>query len=116
MMEIEPSSHETKENSDGPADVMQRLKEAQPLASGLKIWRRVVSGQILWTSKTPINISFSSRLKTLERNAKHIQYLLACFSTLGGANHLCNRPAEALVLARQQVRLSCEGLHLYIVS
>jgi len=45
---------------------------------------------------------FGDRLRSLERNAMHIQYLLACLSTLGGANHLCNRPIEALALARRQ--------------
>lgn len=58
--------------------------------------------RVYYTNQTPINTSFSGRLQYLQRQAKHAQYLLACLSTLGGANHLCNKPLEALALARQQ--------------
>ena len=44
----------------------------------------------------------SRNLRMIERKAGHIQYLLACLSTLGGAHHLCNKPLEALQLALQQ--------------
>jgi len=44
----------------------------------------------------------SRNMRLLERKASHIQYLLACLSTLGGANHLCNKPAAAMQLAIRQ--------------
>ncbi len=52
-----------------------------------------------------MNLSFCYRLQHLQHNAKFAQYLLACLSTLGGSNHLCNKPRQALVLARQQEAL-----------
>jgi hypothetical protein len=44
-------------------------------------------------------------MRMLERRASHIQYLLAVLSTLGGANHLCNKPKQALQLALRQEAL-----------
>lgn len=48
------------------------------------------------------DLQMAYRLIHLQRQAKLYQYLFACISTLGGANHLCNRPQEALVLAERQ--------------
>jgi hypothetical protein len=58
--------------------------------------------KLVFTDRMPLNMSFCYRLRRLERDAKYMQYLLACLSTLGGANHLCNKPHIALILARQQ--------------
>ena len=58
--------------------------------------------KIYYTDKIPINRPFNDRLRKLEKDAKHLQYLMACLSTLGGSNHLCNKPKAALLLARQQ--------------
>ena len=46
--------------------------------------------------------SFCGHVFRMLRRAALAQYTLACLSTLGGANHLCDRPAQALVLARRQ--------------
>jgi len=68
-----------------------------------KIWLRLTRDmRLYYTDKCPMNTSFSGRLQRLLRSAKHAQYLLACLSTLGGANHLCNKPRQALALAKQQ--------------
>lgn len=83
------------------------------------IWLRAVNGRkseltIVVTNRMPMNLSWCLRLGRLERDAKHVQYLMACLSTLGGANYLCNKPHAALRLARQQellgLRLGSEEL------
>jgi len=61
--------------------------------------------QYYLTTQSPINMGLCERLRRLQRDAKHMQYLMACLSTLGGSNHLCNKPRAALVLARQQEHL-----------
>jgi len=68
-----------------------------------RIWLRLGSDmRLYYTDRAPMNTSYSGRLQRLLRDAKHAQYLLACLSTLGGANHLCNKPRQALALAKQQ--------------
>lgn len=52
--------------------------------------------------KIVFNLRFGDRLRFLEKRAQHVQYQLACLSTLGGAYHLCNDPRAALVIARRQ--------------
>lgn len=49
-----------------------------------------------------LGLTFTRRLNTLRREAKHLQYMFAVTSTLGGANHLCNRPVQALMMAKKQ--------------
>ena len=49
-----------------------------------------------------LGLMFTRRLNTLRREAKHLQYMFAVTSTLGGANHLCNRPERALIMAKKQ--------------
>ena len=63
-MEVTIESIGSKEGTGGAADVVAKRREVWPM----KIWLRIVDGQLVMTSKTPMNISFSSRLKTLERN------------------------------------------------
>lgn len=46
--------------------------------------------------------SFCGHVFRMIRRAALAQYTLACLSTLGGANHLCDRPLQALVMARRQ--------------
>lgn len=48
------------------------------------------------------NLRFSKHLRRLERAGAHMQYQIACLSTLGGAYHLCDDPKTALLLARKQ--------------
>ena len=59
--------------------------------------------------KWGLGLSFTRRLNTLRREAKHLQYMFAVTSTLGGANHLCNRPDRALIMAKKQEEI---GLRL----
>lgn len=40
-------------------------------------------------------------LLKLQKKSIIVQHLLACFSTLGGAYHLCDHPYQAMVIARQ---------------
>jgi Domain of unknown function (DUF4807) len=54
----------------------------------------------------PLGRSFTRRLNRLQWEATHIQYSIACLSTLGGAYHLCNRPKVALALAKSQERVA----------
>jgi hypothetical protein len=49
-----------------------------------------------------VNMTFAGRLYRLQLEAIKNQYLFACFSTLGGAYHLCNHPKQALILAKKQ--------------
>eukprot|EP01041_Mallomonas_annulata_P009096 gene9096-18844_t len=49
-----------------------------------------------------IDFAWSERIFKVLKEALNAQYQLACLSTLGGAYHLCNRPVQALALARQQ--------------
>jgi hypothetical protein len=53
----------------------------------------------------PMDLSFCFKLRKLQYQASIIQYQIACMSTLGGANHLCNRPKEALRIAIKQEKL-----------
>ena len=52
--------------------------------------------------KLSLGMAFTRRLNTLRREARHLQYLFAVTSTLGGANHLCNQPIKALMYAKNQ--------------
>jgi hypothetical protein len=49
-----------------------------------------------------IDFRFYSKLRYLEKVAIISQYQLAYLSTLGGAYHLCNRPAVAFEIAKRQ--------------
>ena len=53
-------------------------------------------------NKLSLGEDFSRRLNTLRREARHMQYLIAVTSTLGGANHLCNKPERAMEMALRQ--------------
>jgi len=61
-----------------------------------------IIAEVASPTEMTINKSFAGRLWRLQSRANLAQYLIACLSTLGGANHLCNRPKEALVIARKQ--------------
>ena len=52
--------------------------------------------------KQSLGEDFGRRLNTLSREARHMQYLIAVTSTLGGANHLCNKPERAMEMALRQ--------------
>ena len=52
--------------------------------------------------KETLGEDFGRRLNTLSREARHMQYLIAVTSTLGGANHLCNKPERAMEMALRQ--------------
>jgi hypothetical protein len=54
------------------------------------------------STKDSLGEGFGRRLNTLSREAKHMQYLIAVTSTLGGANHLCNKPRRAMEMALRQ--------------
>ena len=45
---------------------------------------------------------YARRLNSVIRLARYISYQLACLSTLGGANHLCDKPKTALKIAMRQ--------------
>jgi hypothetical protein len=45
---------------------------------------------------------YARRLNSVIRIARYISYQLACLSTLGGANHLCDKPKTALKIAMRQ--------------
>ena len=45
---------------------------------------------------------YARRLNIVIRIARYISYQLACLSTLGGANHLCDKPKTALKIAMRQ--------------
>ncbi len=45
---------------------------------------------------------YARRLNSVIRIARFISYQLACLSTLGGANHLCDKPKVALKIAMRQ--------------
>ena len=53
-------------------------------------------------NKLSLGEDFGRRLNTLSREARHMQYLIAVTSTLGGANHLCNKPERAMEMALRQ--------------
>ena len=63
--------------------------------------------------KWNLGLSFTRRLNKLRKEAKHLQYMFAVTSTLGGANHLCNRPVQALLMAKKQEEV---GLRLHASS
>ena len=52
--------------------------------------------------KLDIGYSFSGKLRRLQREYHWVQHQLAYLSTMGGANHLCNKPLVALEIARKQ--------------
>jgi hypothetical protein len=52
-----------------------------------------------------IDYQFYSKLRHLEKVAVISQYQLAYLSTLGGAYHLCNKPAVAYEIAKRQEML-----------
>lgn len=45
---------------------------------------------------------YARRLNNIIRIARFVSYQLACLSTLGGANHLCDKPIVALKIAMRQ--------------
>ena len=49
-----------------------------------------------------LGLAWTERLLKLLKLSIHAQYELACLSTLGGAYHLCDRPRQALQLAKRQ--------------
>lgn len=61
--------------------------------------------EIVNLPKLDIGYSFSGKLRRLQREYHWVQHQLAYLSTMGGANHLCNRPLVALEIARKQEQI-----------
>lgn len=78
-------------------------KPSSPPSSSSKVMaQKTVENAEDYVFVISMDKSFARRLIRLQREAMFIQYNIAVLSTLGGANHLCNKPEMALVLACRQ--------------
>lgn len=94
-------------------ETMCKQLELQPqqIPSGIKNQQIKVPQSFqasLSTPLLPMNKSFAERLLRLRYFATQMQYQLACFNTMGGAYHLCDKPRNALVIAKRQEQLAVQ--------